>query len=100
MAHPDFQVGFFISQTREAPMKLRITRPIFQGAQMLAPGIIVDVPASVADVYLRQKAAVVLEDGRRPAPVPPAPGPTPGTDPAAAKPERSRKKHAQAQADR
>ena len=85
-------------------MKLRITRPLFQGAQMLAPGVIVDVPASVADVYLRQKAAVVLEDGRRPAPAPPAPGPTPepspGTDSAAVKPGRSRKKHAQAQADR
>ena len=46
-------------------MKLRITRPLFQGAQMLAPGVIVHVPVSVADVYLRQKAAIVLEEDKQ-----------------------------------
>ena len=65
-------------------MKLRITRPLFQGAQMLAPGVIVDVPVSVGETFLRQKAAIVLEEDKH----------------IAAKPERSRKKHAQAEPER
>ena len=75
-------------------MKIRITRPLFQGAQMLAPGVIIDVPASVGEVYLRQKAAIVLEEDKPVTPPPTAP------EHIAAKPERSRKKHAQAEPDR
>lgn len=75
-------------------MKLRITRPLFQGAQMLAPGVIVDVPASVADVYLRQKAAIVLED-----PAPHRPAIEPQAMPVLTKSAARRKKHAQPEAD-
>ena len=67
-------------------MKLRITRPLFQGAQMLAPGVIVDVPVSVGETFLRQKAAIVLEEDKPVTPPPTAP------EHIAAKPERSRKK--------
>ena len=75
-------------------MKLRITRPLFQGAQMLAPGVIVDVPVSVGETFLRQKAAIVLEEDKQVTP------PLTAPEHIAAKPERSRKKHAQAEPDR
>ena len=69
-------------------MKIRITRPLFQGAQMLAPGVIIDVPASVGEVYLRQKAAIVLEEDKQVV--------QEQTQPESIKPVRGRKKHAQA----
>ena len=75
-------------------MKLRITRPLFQGAQMLAPGVIVDVPVSVGETFLRQKAAIVLEEDKPVTPPPTAP------EHIAATPESSRKKHAQAEPER
>ena len=69
-------------------MKIRITRPLFQGAQMLAPGVIIDVPANVGEVYLRQKAAIVLEEDKQVV--------QEQAQPESIKVGRGRKKHAQA----